>query len=362
MINKIKQRTIIYVLVIVGVFTVFVKAPMAFNNIENRSVQSDYASLIDTYNKKISDAKGQKLIYLLLQRGEAYRALGYYLKAKTDFNEALDKAKAENLQLLEIIATQSLGYIYFLQQKLTLAKTFLNSAFKTVKTLNHPVLAATCANRLGNILYRENRLEKARDLYMQALKFIQKIKDPNLAAIIYRNLARIEKHNKDGNKAAFHHLITAEKIAQTITSSFEQANILTAIAVEAKLRDPDNKEIKFRYDLLSKALLLAVKLDSIRLISVAAGEMGKLYEIRNKFKEALALTEQAMDAAQTIDANELLLQWEWQRGRILNDMGQRKKAIAAFWRAVYHIQVIDQDITINYSNGCSSFRKTFSPC
>jgi len=352
-----KQGWTVWLVIVFGLVLFQVKSASSSENIKTVGVQDNYAADVDTWSQELSTAKGIKVIAILLRRGEAYRALGHYDKAEEDFRSAQEKAKDNGNPLLETIAAQSLGYVYYLQQKPIMAEELLRSALETAKLMNQPDLAATCANRLGTVLFKQGQPEKARDLYIQALGFIDKAGDPFLRASLYRNLAHIEEN--DGE--AFGYLYKARKITQTIESPLEQAQLLIGIASEAQSRDSADEQLEFRYDALNKGLSLAVNVGSNRLISLAAGKMGNLYERQSKFKGALTLTEQAFGVAQIINAHELLLQWEWQLGRILRAQGQREKAIFAFWRAVYHLQAIRQDIPTHAGEGCSSFRETHFP-
>lgn len=351
-----KKVWIVWGVILFGLVLFQVKPAISFND-TGAGELDDYAAAIEHWSQEISTTKADKVIPLLLRRGEAYRALGHYQKAEMDFSAAHDRANDFDKPLLGAIAAQSLGYIYFQQQHLSQAEALLRSAFETAQLLNQPALAATCANRLGIVLFTRGYPEEARELYLTALDFNQKEEDPGLRATLYRNLAHLETDNT----RAFEHLYAAQKSIQTIESPREQAKLLIAIAVEAQKKDPDNKQLAFRYDALNNGLSLGTNTGSKRLISLAAGKLGNLYEGQKQLKGALTFTEQAIAAAQPLNAHELLLQWEWQRGRILRAKGQRKKAIFAFWRAVYHIQAIRQDIPTHYREGCSSFRETLSP-
>lgn len=344
-------------LVVLGLVALQVKSAGAADDMGTVAVQGTEAITVEDWSQQLSHATGKKTITLLLRRGEAYRSMGHYLKAAADFSAARDQAKTLEQPLLEIVAAQCLGFVYFLQQKMSMAQSLLSTALESAKSLGQRDLAAACANRLGTVSFHQGHVQKARKLYFEALDFNQNGDDFALRATLYRNLARIEKDNT----LAFEHLYTAAKIAQAIESPYEQAQLFLGIAAEAQSRDSDNTRHAFRYDALNQAWLIAIGTGSPRLISQAAGRMGRLYETRNRFEDALTLTEQALEAAQILDAHELLLKWEWQRGRILRAQGDRKQAIAAHWRAVYHIQAIRQDIPNNYREGCASFRETHSP-
>lgn len=354
---KIDTQWIIRGMLLLG-FVMFQAGSLhAAENAEAISFQDDYAAAIEHWSQVLPHTDGKKQIKTLLRRGEAYRGLGHFTKAESDFAAALEKSKTMEQPLLEVVAAQSLGYIYVLEENPDRAAPLLFHALEKAASLKQYTLAASCANRLGTLLYHQGDTEQAHERYLQALEFSRKSYDPALGAAIYRNLARMEKTDA----LALPRLQAARQMAEKIASPIEQASHFLGIATEAGTKAPHDQNPMFRYELLQKALSIAVAEDSLRLISLSAGEMGKLYERRGRFQEALALTEQALTSAQKLGADELLLQWEWQQGRVLRALGQRKKAISAYWRAVYYIQTIRQDIPAGNSEGCLSFRETLSP-
>lgn len=355
MTGRIDNKWIVRGVILLALFLLQVASLHAGEGVEQVSFQDNYAAAIEHWTYVLPHAKGAEEIKTLLRRGEAYRGLGHFTKAQSDFTAALEKAKSMKHPLLEVVAAQSLGYIYLLEQNPAMAEPLLTSAFEKAKSLDQNALAASCANRLGTLLYNQGKPEKARERYLEALAFSKKANDPALGATIYRNLARVAQTDD----LAMAHLVAARQLAMEVTSPVEQASLLVGIATEAGAKAPHDQHMGFRYEVLQKALSLAG--DSSRLTSFAAGEMGKLYEIQGRFQEALSLTEQALKAAQALGANELLLQWEWQQGRLLRGLGQRNKAISAYWRAVYYIQTIRQDVPEVTGEGCTSFRETLSP-
>jgi len=355
MAGKTYKKWIVWGVILLGL--VMVHSIHAGQDEDSLSFQDDYAAAIEHWSLVLSYAKGKEEITTLVRRGEAYRGLGDFSKARSDFSAALEKSKAGNHPLLEVVAAQSLGYIYVLEQRPELAEPLLTAAFEKAISLDQHALAASCANRLGTLLYNQGQSAKAHDRYLKALDLSRRGNDSGLSATIYRNLARMEKTDD----LAMTHLVAARQMAGEITSPVERATLLLGIAAEAGARSSLNKHLAFRFEALQEALTLAVSEGSVRLTSLAAGHMGNLYEIQDRFKEAQSLTEQALTAAQTLDANDLLLKWEWQLGRVLRGQGQQKKAISALWRAVYYIQTIRQDIPSNAGEGCVSFRKSLSP-
>jgi CHAT domain-containing protein len=72
------------------------------------------------------------------------------------------------------------------------------------------------------------------------------------------------------------------------------------------------------------------------------------------------MTGQALEKAQTIQAHDLLVQWEWQMGRLLKKEGKQKKAAAALRRAVYHFQTIRNNISMGDLGPSAFFRGIIS--
>lgn len=317
----------------------------------------DYPAAVEAWTREIPGAAGQKRVELLLRRGEAYRAMGHLPAAAADFKFALDSAETAPWPVLEAVAAQSLGYVYFLQGKSGPAETLLRRALASAQSLEREGLAASCANRLGIVLSGLDQRDEARRLYLLAVDRANRANDPGLTATVYRNLARLETDPA----LAFRQLHRARAAAQTIAASREKAEILLEIAHEAKLNDPAGEQLEFRYDTLNRASRAAADMGSPRLISLATGEMGGLYESKGRLEEALVLTRQAREAAQAAAARDILLQWEWQAGRILKALGEKGRAVSAYRRAVQYVRDIRHDIPANDQGGCPSFRQSLSP-
>jgi CHAT domain-containing protein len=318
-------------------------------------------------SQQLENLKGVERITGLIRRGETYRSLGHYRDAAADFQQALEAASAEKHAVLEIVAAQSLGYIYFLKNDPERAEPLLAAALDQAKALDRPDLIAHCANRLGGVLASRNEREEAEKLYRFALENASRVSDPGLEAAIYRNLASLLTDDARAMAA----LSAARSAADRVNCLEERVELLLGIAAEARSRKGSATSLSFSYPLLRDAyeLITAGANESAapsspvrtRLRSIAAGELGAVYEHQGRFDEALGLTGEALAAAQALRSPELLLRWEWQLGRLTKVQGDRKRAIAAYRRAVNHIESIRQDMPIQYQNGQSSFRETLAP-
>lgn len=98
-----------------------------------------------------------------------------------------------------------------------------------------------------------------------------------------------------------------------------------------------------------------------RLYSLTSGELGSSFEGYGLTYKAIRFTEEAILAAQSITAHDLLIKWEWQLGRLFSKKGFTERAISAYRRAIWHIESVRMDIPIVYKDGKSSFRSTLAP-
>jgi len=329
----------------------------SFNDAKSAMANGEYAEAVGYWTQYLSAATDPDRVELFIRRGEAYRALGFYNEAQTDFESAIDIARNMNSPVMETAAMQSLGYVYFLKRDLAMAESLLRNSFAKSETLNQPVLSAACANRLGIVLYNEAKISESYTFYKKALDHIKRADDPGLEATIRLNIARV----LSDQNLAMAEILEAKNKVDLVESPYERAELLMNIAASVQQMGMEKQKTKFCYDTLQEANIIAKNLGTFRLRSLSAGMMGAIYERNGRISEALSLTDKAIDAAQYIESHELLLKWKWQKGRLLNVQGKRIKAIEAYRQAVDHIQAIRQDIPISYHDGRSSFRETLSP-
>ncbi len=352
----------------------------------------EYAEKITKLSQAIDKADGKYKAELLVKRGEMYRLLGYYHDAHADFKAALTNLKElkASFSLLEALATQSLGYIHFLMQDSKTAESllkealqkleqFIDSSSQSVTPYPAAALAALCANHLGNVVASQARNTEALNLYNKALDYIEQkglaahsksgmfnsiaYKDSALAATIHRNIASVI----DNKELSLNYLNRAKELTHQVTSLPEKARLLLEIASEYGAKEPEEEADIVRYTFLNQALEIAHDLKDQRLISMASGELGRLYESRDRISEAITLTEQAVESALIVQSHDLLVQWEWQWGRLLkkeaeekNELTQ-KRAISAYQRTLFHVAEIRQDMPVMDTKGCSSFKQTLAP-
>ncbi len=137
----------------------------------------------------------------------------------------------------------------------------------------------------------------------------------------------------------------------------ERAALLVNLASQASLMGTDG--VKLAYESYQQAILDAAK--NPRLLTEALAGLAGLYESQQRTEEALQLNDRAIQSAQALQPQDLLLELHWRQGRLLRSLNRQPEALTAFSKAVENIESIRLDIPVEYENGRSSFRETLEP-
>jgi filamentous hemagglutinin family protein len=148
---------------------------------------------------------------------------------------------------------------------------------------------------------------------------------------------------KDQYKIAQKWLDKARQHAYDFPRSPDKAYFLIDIAwAYHKLRPhvpAANAELALHaVEILNEASDIAEASGSPRAASYAWGYLGILYELEQRYQDALQLTHRAVFEAQKVQAPESLYRWQWQTGRLLRALGNPKSAMAAYKRAIDTVQ------------------------
>lgn len=242
----------------------------------------------------------------------------------------------------QILGDITLGKALLRNGRLDDAEQVLKESY--LKTQKDPVLHGEVCLRLGHVAGAKGQVEAAQNWYKEALQTAQQGHDVQLQATARINLHRL-------NPVDSTHLAQAAELLNKLPVSAERTDLWLSLGYEA-LKGQN-------FDLADKSLKIAQHdAQEPRHLSQALGYRGHSAEQQKQLKPALALTEQAIVA--TADSD-LLMQWQWQRGRLLNELQQSTSATAALRQAIEHLQSIKQNIPVVYQHGASSFRETYAP-
>jgi CHAT domain-containing protein len=288
-----------------------------------------------------------------LREGETFRERGQ-IHLAIDTLEPL-QGKSENPDQ-EARLAGALGHAHYLlhqpehrQAALTLLEQAANSERLPKEARGR------YANLLANSYFDggEEDAGKAAEWYGRAL--VWAAGNPALALTIKLNQTRLLPRARQ-----LEVLATLFDGIAALPDSPGQSRLFLSLGKQAHKLGAPALEISFKS--LQRASDGARKQGGKPLLSEALGALGQLYEEQNRTDEALRLTEAALREAQGGQDHGILWPLDAQLGRLLPRQGRDDEALAAFRRAVRHIEAVRHDIPIRYdAQGRSSFRDTLAP-
>ena len=246
-------------------------------------------------------------------------------------------------------AAAALGLALHQMRRYADAEPLLREALTTAES---PAERALRANDLANMLLGLRRPDEARSFYVLAQGLAPE--DAALQVALRGNLARLAP--AEARLAA---LREAAALLPTINDGHERARQAAHLGAQAQALGAPGRQLAF--ETLDPARGLAATAGDARLQAEVLGTLAALYEAGARPAEALRLKDDAVQLAQRVNARELLFPLEWRRARMLKTAGDTDRALAAYRRAVEHIEAVRQDIPIEYEGGRSSFRETLEP-
>jgi CHAT domain-containing protein len=128
----------------------------------------------------------------------------------------------------------------------------------------------------------------------------------------------------------------------------------------AQIAPPDER--RALADLLAAAIEQARALQDGRAEALALGQLAQVYEQQGQRREAIALSQQALQIAAPLgNATDLIARWQAQLGQLYAQDGERDLAITAYSRAVAALDELGQDLVAINPEVRLSFRDTVEP-
>ena len=243
----------------------------------------------------------------------------------------------------------TLGLAHYQMRHYQQADAFLRQAIAlgTDKQMERARWTATLAELLGN----RGRVEEAQRLYPAALN----LAGNDQALIIGIRLGQAMLMPAEQRLGE---LLLIQSMLGNIADPVERTRALLNLGTQAKQLNAAG--LKLAYDSFEQARQNSGA-QQPRLLAESLAGLAQLYEEQKRDDEALRLNRQGIQAAQSIEAHDLLLELEWRQGRLSRNQQQIPEALAAYQHAVEHIEAIRQDIPVEYHNGRSSFREILEP-
>ncbi|ETR65993.1 MAG: hypothetical protein OMM_13397 [Candidatus Magnetoglobus multicellularis str. Araruama] len=221
------------------------------------------------------------------------------------------------------------------------AKTDLIKGVEFAKRTSDSLIKAATMNNLGNyhaILFHKSRLnDELLNVYSDALNHCDNNSN-EMKLTILMNMARISL-NTDTLKLnsniidIFDH---ANSIISDLPDEYYKAWILISFykMVHKLSHQTEFTNVYFNtnIELLINAKEIALQLKNAKLLSYCYGYLGQYYEKKKSFNNRIQLTRQAIFHAQNYP--EILYLWQWQLGRLYQQLHDSDQAYKAFQNGI----------------------------
>ena len=330
---------------------------------------------------------------LLLAEGKSKQALANWQEAEKIYGKANDSVGIIGSKINQAQALQQMGLYRRSHKILAGLKTELEKE-------NNPQLQIIGLRSLGNALQVSGDLSQAQEVLTQSLTLAQEINSDEETSAILFSLGNTAQGLNSYEAAIAFYEQTAHKTTNPINQAEAQLNqlglltrlgkfeaatelipqiqsnlnklspsrrsIYADVNLAKNLIDLNSKGTAIKYQPYAQKLLLntveqATNLQDVRAESYALGTLGHFYEQTQQLDIARASTEKALNLANRIDATDIIYQWQWQLGRLLQQQGDIEGAIAAETGAVDNLKTIRGDLVATNLDAQYSFRESVEP-
>ena len=252
-----------------------------------------------------------------------------------------------------MLAAGELGVSLLQARRLDQAESSLRDAY----TFFTGAERARYAIDLGNLAVILNRHNDAQTFYEEALQLAGS--NAEIHATAGLAFARVTPQSERQAK-----LNTLSQEIGNIDDAGTRARLYFDLGDQARSLGTPAVELAYRSLDQSRQLLAQQKSANALLNAKVLDALSQLYEDQGRNEEALILTQQSIEQTHALNpgtAGDLLINLEWRQGRLQTTLHHEDLALAAYQRAVDQIEILRQDIPIEYEDGRSSFSSTLDP-
>ena len=327
--------------------------------------QSNTQQAILTWQQatKIYQQAGDKTgeIGSLINQAQAMQELGLYIQAEKTLTKVKDILTEQTDDEIKISGLRKLGNIQRLLGNLTESEAILQESLALAQSIQSDTQISASLLSLGNTALAKGDYETALDYYQQVVKFsastVTKLKaqlnqlrlfidtqEYSKAIALSRDIKpQLDKLpiNRNNISDRLNYLVSLIRLQPYI-----KTNSLSAAEI-----------IQFTNTIRQQAQSIEDKQSQ----AAALGYLGTIYEQRQQWTQANQLTQQALSIAQSLNAEDIVYQWQWQLGRIYKAQGKVEKATIAYQQAFNTLQSLRRDLVGINADVQFSFRESIEP-
>ena len=302
--------------------------------------------------RRAGDERGQ--LISSLNQAQALQSMGKYRQTKSLLEELVTKLQKKPDTLLKAQGLRSLGVALQTIGDLKQSKTILDKSLAISQQLDSPEDISAAYFAIGNVAKDLGGYDVAWTYYQETVK-LSADKITQLQAQLNQLSILIELQRWQ----------PAAELLPVIETNLSQLNpSRTSIYARVNLAeylmrgtlgdnltphdDSGNVDVKQIAQLLATAVQQAREIKDFRAEAYSLNQLGKLYQKKGKWSNAQELTEQALQLAQAINADDITARAATQLGGIRKQQGDINGAIAAYEIAFNKFQSLRTDlVTVN---------------
>ncbi len=314
-----------------------------------------------------TDKDEQRLVDGWLLKATALQKMGKFNDAHDAFKVAgaVAERSANRYQLITVLMRYSDFHMVTGNRDKGLENAQL--AIIQARQLGNKRLLAQALNNLGNALYLTESLAAAGDAYDEGFQIASQLGQSELVIHIQLNRLQlaIELSRSDEAVAIIRFL---EPLINALTNESQKAEYLLSLGYLTAQNSLIVNEEKLKAELRLTAwriyndvAAISASINGAQLESYAQGYLGQLYESDGLYDDALRLTQRALRVALQCEAPEILYQWQWQLGRILEQLNRIPEAIEACEIATKTLNPIRNRLSTGMRKKHSTFQSEVKP-
>ncbi|MCC5610080.1 CHAT domain-containing protein [Nostoc sp. CHAB 5834] len=316
-----------------------------------------------------------------INSAQAMQALGLYRQAQKTLTDVQQTLTTLPDSSLKVAGLHSLGNVLRVIGDFNGSRTVLEQSLTLAIAIQSPTAIGDTFLNLGNTAFAQGKTQHqvgntdlAQKEFQAALKFYQQAPinsaatthiqaQLNQLSLLLEFFSQKQAENTFQQALPLSDQILTEinKLVPSRNSVYARiqlASILMGLTQKTSTPIFSNLNIA---QLLSAAIQQAQNLKDQQAQSYALGTLGRLYEKNNQLADALELTQKALFIAQSIDASDILYQWQWQQGRLLKQQGNINAALKAYNTAYKTLESLRGDLVATNLDVQFSFRESVEP-
>ncbi len=300
-----------------------------------------------------------------LNQAQALHAMGKYRQTRSLIEELVTELQQRPDNLFKAQGLRSLGIAWHTIGDLIQSKEIFEQSLAISQQLDSPQDIAAAYFSIGNLAKDLSQYDVADIYYQEAIK-ISPHKITQLQAQLNRLniLVELQKSPADLISAIETNLL---QLPASRTSIYARVNLAEKL-LQGRLADNVNQEdIPIDFDVQKIAQLLATAIQQARQIkdyraeAYSLNQLGKLYQQHGQWSDAQDITNQSLEIAQSINADDITARAATQLGSIRQEQGDIKGAITAYDVAFTKLQSLRSDlVSINFDLQFT-FQETIEP-